>query len=771
MKPESPLITANALVADVAGVYSNPDCVEADFGYSDGSEAERYLFDVLQRSEDLSSDSETLHLAIKDWPSEYHLSSKRANLLRPLPLEPGSRVLELGCGCGAITRYLGETGFNVDAIEGSAIRARLAAMRCRDLETVTIVEANFNLLTLPDGEYDYVLLVGVAEYARRFTPNGDSDRGALIDLLGRVKQSLAPGGQVLVAIENRTGMKYLHGAFEDHYSKRFVGIDNYPDSAGIRTYSRREWHGIADDGGFDHHTFLYPFPDYKIPTVYLGDDFIYRDDNAWCHLEGIDSTDYTFLFDPAIPESLTWQGYNAAGVLADLSNSFLVVLGTADNLEAYNDIDFVHLPDFRRKRHLCTIISKLRGSSVVRRSALRSDNGNDASSSHRLGSEPYIEGTLLSSRWVRTIMTESSLDDFNQHIIQYVDFLEAQALQGPLPMDLLPNNIIVDAAGDFRIFDQEWQTDDSTDIDYLLFRAALTFANNHRVALRQFARRFDTYDVGEFIRHCLTMGRRGNRLPEEFCQLEDDFQNRILLQRDIDTRSVLATPLVESPVRAMVNPRIKLTLGDGDACVIVSTEPLTPGRDWTTLTFKPDLPDSTDDKATNNDISIDTLTFQPCDANRPLDTGFFNIDSIKVMTTHNGSESVLWSLEGEEIIIAKTKFDGINYLIAGDERLLAVAGDRPSMHFQPSIRIDSIATRTLRVDIHIRFNASREYRLALSDFLVKEQAFGQRIKALESELDRRSTVIERLTSEIESIKSSTTWRTLSAIRKKISAKH
>ena len=107
------------------------------------------------------------------------------------------------------------------------------------------MQANFNRLELPPKEYDYVFLVGVAEYARRFSPASASDRDAVVDLLKRIRQSLAPGGRVLVAIENRTGMKYLHGAHEDHYSLRFVGIDDYADSAGIRTYTRREWRSIA----------------------------------------------------------------------------------------------------------------------------------------------------------------------------------------------------------------------------------------------------------------------------------------------------------------------------------------------------------------------------------------------------------------------------------------------------------------------------------------------------------------------------------------------
>jgi SAM-dependent methyltransferase len=368
----SRLIEINALEANAHGVFSHPDSAERDFAYSDGSEAERYLFDVFDTTDDLGSASEALQLKIRDWPSEYHLSPRRANLLRPLPLEAGSRVLELGCGCGTISRYLGEVGCEVDAIEGSAVRAELARMRCRELDNVRVVQANFNRLLLPESEYDYVLLIGVAEYARRFSPDSDSDRGAVIDLLHRVRAALKPNGRVLIAIENRTGMKYLHGAHEDHYSLRFVGIDNYSEPGGIRTYTRREWRGIATDSGFDHHAFLYPFPDYKIPTVYLGEDYCQRDPNAWCQLEMIESADYRFPFDPYIPETLTWQGYCAAGVLADMSNSFMVVLSQSADLDAFTDIDFVHLPGFGRRREFSTVVTKHRREERVYRHAFLS---------------------------------------------------------------------------------------------------------------------------------------------------------------------------------------------------------------------------------------------------------------------------------------------------------------------------------------------------------------------------------------------------------------
>ena len=60
-------------------------------------------------------------------------------------------LLELGAGCGAVTRWLGEHFENVDTVEGSLARAQVARERCRDLDGVRVAAANFFDLELRRG--------------------------------------------------------------------------------------------------------------------------------------------------------------------------------------------------------------------------------------------------------------------------------------------------------------------------------------------------------------------------------------------------------------------------------------------------------------------------------------------------------------------------------------------------------------------------------------------------------------------------------------------
>jgi SAM-dependent methyltransferase len=108
------------------------------FTYSDG-QVEDHIAEVVANARDCSVMSVELLRAARDWPTKYYLSYTRSFLLRPLRhLLQGKTVLELGAGCGALTRYLGETAGRVVGLEGSPRRAGIAASRCRDLANVTI---------------------------------------------------------------------------------------------------------------------------------------------------------------------------------------------------------------------------------------------------------------------------------------------------------------------------------------------------------------------------------------------------------------------------------------------------------------------------------------------------------------------------------------------------------------------------------------------------------------------------------------------------------
>ncbi|MEZ5741555.1 MAG: hypothetical protein R3E68_20430 [Burkholderiaceae bacterium] len=149
------------------GVWRKPGFT--GISYSDGDEVETRIGAAIDACGDRRVLSGQLRRHCIDWPSRYHLSAVRANLLRPFEpslSQAGAEVLEIGAGCGAITRYLGECGARVLALEGSLRRASIARRRTAGLNNVTVLAEDFNRFDTAQ-RFD-VTLIGVLEYATLF---------------------------------------------------------------------------------------------------------------------------------------------------------------------------------------------------------------------------------------------------------------------------------------------------------------------------------------------------------------------------------------------------------------------------------------------------------------------------------------------------------------------------------------------------------------------------------------------------------------------------
>lgn len=481
------LIQLNYFTQGENRVWFDASKGDVNFGYSDGQEIEQRLHEILTNANDLSHLSYELKSHIIDWPTEYHLSPVRSNLIRALNLSGVKRVLELGCGCGSITRYLGDyqhddgSSLEVDSVEGSPVRAELAALRCRDLPNVNVSTANFNDIDFPEDYYDLVLYVGVTEYAGRFS-NRETDEEALQDLLALAKRSTVASGVVMVAIENRTGFKYVEGANEDHYAKPYIGIHNYAQPAGIRTYTKKEWQQQIQTAGFAATEFIYPFPDYKIPTVFLGEKYV--DDNPYCHnhLETCRSRDYIKNFDYASKESLFWESAAASKTLGDYANSFMLLMSNSqESVDNMSQNDFLHLPTYQRKLEFCMSIAKPKNKAtivrdyIVDQTELRQQSVPEVEH-HRIDNEAFVPGPMLSVEWSRSLISYPDLVIFENYLREYFAFLAERQSTGKLSIDLLPINIMLtDSGKTYNVIDEEWHVAEDLTAEFVYFRAILFF--------------------------------------------------------------------------------------------------------------------------------------------------------------------------------------------------------------------------------------------------------------------------------------------------------
>lgn len=308
---------SNELAQEKTGVWRLQG--HKQFSYSDGAASEKYLEKVLSQSSDLTCNSDELQSHIKDWPSEYHLTRKRAQLLSGLSFDRSSTVLEVGCGCGAITRHLAESFDTVVSIEGSIERARLARIRTRDLDTVSIVCAPFQEIKFKR-KFDIIFCIGVFEYSGEFVDDEDPYRA----VLSYFKEILEPEGKLVIAIENQFGLKYFNGAREDHLGTYYEGIEGYHRGTGsTRTFGKEKITGLLKEN-FDNVNFYYPYPDYKIPDCVLSSEFL-SSGKAGEIISEMISRDYSGPTSFSFSERLANIEISNNLALDFFSNSFLII--------------------------------------------------------------------------------------------------------------------------------------------------------------------------------------------------------------------------------------------------------------------------------------------------------------------------------------------------------------------------------------------------------------------------------------------------------------
>ena len=236
--------------------------------YLDGAEDE--LLEIMRSTTDRSVGSDELAGQIRDWPTEYHLTRSRANLLKPFQLNSGHRVLDVGCGTGALTRQFAEWGCEVIGLEGSMARCEVANERIREFDNAKIICGNLDeyAQVYQNEKFDFIMLCGVLEYSGAEI----GGEGGPIKMLRTLKSLLKPSGILVIAIENKLGLKYLAGFNEDHLSKPLIGLQDYlPEVTGIHTWSKPELQKLISDSGFESTVWYAPYPDYKTPTMVLAE--------------------------------------------------------------------------------------------------------------------------------------------------------------------------------------------------------------------------------------------------------------------------------------------------------------------------------------------------------------------------------------------------------------------------------------------------------------------------------------------------------------------
>lgn len=234
--------------------------------YSDG-DIENVIVDYIKNSPE--GDTAAPLEGDTRWACFYHLTPIRENILNWYPFKEGASALEIGGGFGAITGALCDKCASVTAVELSKRRAEGLFARHQHRDNLKVIVGNLNDVEFEE-KFDYITLIGVLEYACAFTNAPDPFNAFLRKLHGLLK----PDGRLLIAIENRYGLKYWCGAEEDHTGHPFDGLNNYEGVTHAKTFGKAELTDLLLNSGFESANYYYPYPDYKLPNVIYTDEFL-----------------------------------------------------------------------------------------------------------------------------------------------------------------------------------------------------------------------------------------------------------------------------------------------------------------------------------------------------------------------------------------------------------------------------------------------------------------------------------------------------------------
>ncbi|MEG2672761.1 MAG: class I SAM-dependent methyltransferase [Ruthenibacterium sp.] len=322
--------------------------------YSDGTAIEESILQIVKedRCTEVLNDKNTSYAAL------YHLSPVRENILNWYPFQNTDHVLEVGAGPGAITGELCRVCGTVTAVDLSYKRAQINYERHHQYDNLRILVGNLNDMQFKE-KFDYIVLNGVLEYAALFT---DTDN-PFVDFLSRLAMLLTPTGKMLIAIENRLGLKYFSGASEDHSGQYFDGLQNYARRTDVaRTFSRSELETMLAQAGLSHYKFYFPYPDYKFPQE------IFTQDSLCQRIIGrkYNNLDAFRLY--LFPEDEINGILAREGTLASFANSFFVE-ASVHAWPQRREIEYVKLSTDRAKelRQITTIFKQNNTHTVVKK--------------------------------------------------------------------------------------------------------------------------------------------------------------------------------------------------------------------------------------------------------------------------------------------------------------------------------------------------------------------------------------------------------------------
>lgn len=231
----------------------------------------------------------------------FALSVIRENVLEWYEFNPDASLLEVGSGCGALTGLFARRVREVTVLDDREDNLEVNRMRHGAHSNIRYVKGS--LADCQEGSFDYVVMVGSLK--EPFEANVD-----------RAKSLLKPNGTLILAADNRLGIKYRAGAKPDETSLL------RKEMAALLCGKNGEKGGTIQ--------WYYPMPDYRLPATIYSEEYLPVKGELTHAILAYDYPEY-LKFDPG----RMYDEICEAELFEEFANSFLAIWSSHEKDEVY----------------------------------------------------------------------------------------------------------------------------------------------------------------------------------------------------------------------------------------------------------------------------------------------------------------------------------------------------------------------------------------------------------------------------------------------------
>lgn len=272
------------------------------------------------------------------------LSELRKNIIGWFPIREDADILEIGGNYGEITEELCRKGKTI-TVEPDTSKAELIYERLKKVSNLEIISKKLNEIKF-EKSFDYITLIGCLENIDSLYGEYKDSSEAFFELLKYLKTLLKPSGKILLAFDNKYGIKYWAGAVNNRDENAYKAVF---DEKNILYKDKVQ--EIIKNAGFDKMKFYYPLPDYKLANVIYSSDYLPKPNEAKLRYYAY-YNDYSNIIFNEIGAINTLA---KDGKFEDFANSYFVEISNDGNLCDTKFASFNNLRK-REKRLLTRIV-------------------------------------------------------------------------------------------------------------------------------------------------------------------------------------------------------------------------------------------------------------------------------------------------------------------------------------------------------------------------------------------------------------------------------